>query len=166
MYRLGGQFRPSYGRFPPLVSRTGRYIPAVPIDTSILARSCATERFKADVVAYASRAEAPSIVLSRSLPRIKVIRLVNQLLHAHPEWAIERVRIDARSGCSDFVGTAVVEGGGESRAFEFAWDCRWRAEQEGWVDAFGFPDQIRAADEFGWQCFHRWQELTAPRAEH
>ena len=34
---------------------------------------------------------------------------------------------------------------------------RWRAEQQGWVDAFGFPDQIRAADEFGWNCFHRWQ---------
>ena len=66
-------------------------------------------------------------------------------------------QVDARSGCSDFVGTAVVEGGGESRVIRFAWDCRWRAEQEGWVDAFGFPDQIRAADEFGWNCFHRWQ---------
>ena len=82
-----------------------------------------------------------------------MIRLINQLLHAHPEFAVERIRIDARSGCSDFVGTAVVEGRGESRVFEFAWDCRWRAEQQGWLDAFGFPDQIRAADEFGWNCY-------------
>ena len=129
----------------------------MPIDTQILTRSCATERFKTDVVAFASRADAPSITLLRNVPRIKVIRLINQLLHAHPEWVVERLRIDARSGCSDFVGTATVEGGGQSRTIEFAWDCRWRAEQEGCVDAFGFPDQIRAADEFGWKCFHRWQ---------
>ena len=129
----------------------------MPIDTKILARSCATDRFKADVVAFASRADVTSITLVRAVPRIKVVRLINQLLHAHPEWVVDRVQVDARSGCSDFVGTAVVEGGGESRVIRFAWDCRWRAEQEGWVDAFGFPDQIRAADEFGWNCFHRWQ---------
>jgi len=129
----------------------------VPIDTKILARSCATDRFKADVVAFASRADVTSITLVRAVPRIKVVRLINQLLHAHPEWVVDRLQVDARSGCSDFVGTAVVEGGGESRVIRFAWDCRWRAEQEGWVDSFGFPDQIRAADEFGWNCFHRWQ---------
>ena len=109
------------------------------------------------MVAFASRADVTSITLVRAVPRIKVIRLINQLLHAHPEWVVDRLQVDARSGCSDFVGTAVVEGGGESRVIRFAWDCRWRAEQEGWVDAFGFPDQIRAADEFGWNCFHRWQ---------
>ncbi|HEX6048036.1 MAG TPA: hypothetical protein VFZ21_02165 [Gemmatimonadaceae bacterium] len=132
----------------------------MPIDTDLLARSCATPRFKTDVLAFASRADVASITLSRAVPRIKVIRLINQLLHAHPEFAIERLHIDARSGCSDFVGTVVVEGAGESRLFEFAWDCRWRAEQQGWVDAFGFPDQIRAADEFGWNCFQRWQERS------
>ena len=129
----------------------------MPIDTKILTRSCATNRFKNDVIAFASRADVPSITLVRAVPRVKVVRLINQLLHAHPEWVVDRLRVDARSGCSDFVGTAVVEGGGQSRVIQFAWDCRWRAEQEGWVDAFGFPDQIRAADEFGWNCFHRWQ---------
>ena len=137
----------------------------MPIDTQILTRSCATDRFKTDVVAFAARADAPSITLVRTVPRIKVIRLINQLLHAHPEWVVERLRVDARSGCSDFVGTVTVEGGGQSRTIEFAWDCRWRAEQQGWVDAFGFPDQIRAADEFGWNCFHRWQlHQTAAQA--
>jgi hypothetical protein len=136
----------------------------VPLDTQILTSSCATDRFKADVVAFASRAEAPSITLVRNVPRIKVIRLINQLLHAHPEWVVERLRVDARSGCSDFVGTLTVEGGGQSRVIEFAWDCRWRAQQEGWVDAFGYPDQIRAADEFGWKCFHHWQPSQAQSA--
>ena len=133
----------------------------MPIDAQILSRSCASERFKTDVVAFVSREEAPSITLTRTVPRVKVIRLINHLLYAHPEWAIERLQIDARSGCSDFVGTVVVESAGESRAFEFAWDCRWRAEQQGWVDAYGFPDQIRAADEFGWNCFQRWSEHRA-----
>ena len=133
----------------------------MPIDTKILTRSCATDRFKNDIIAFASRSDAPSITLVRNVPRIKVIRLINQLLHAHPEWVVDRLQIDARSGCSDFVGTAIVEGGGQSRVIQFAWDCRWRAEQEGWVDAFGFPDQIRAADEFGWNCFLRWQAEPA-----
>jgi hypothetical protein len=128
----------------------------VPLDAKILTRSCATDRFKNDIIAFASRSDVPSITLVRNVPRIKVIRLINQLLHAHPEWVVDRLQVDARSGCSDFVGTAIVEGSGQSRVIQFAWDCRWRAEQEGWLDAFGFPDQIRAADEFGWNCFHRW----------
>ena len=135
----------------------------MPIDTQLLARSFASEQFKADVIALSSRFDrdpaARSITFTRAVPRIKVIRLVNQILHTHPEWAIERLHVDARSGCSDFVGTVTVEGAGESRTFEFAWDCRWRAEQQGWVDAFGLPDQIRAADEFGWNCFSRWQPV-------
>ena len=136
----------------------------MPIDTQLLARSSATERFKADVVALSSRLEAASITYSRVVPRIKVLRLINQILHAHPEWAIERLHVDARSGCSDFIGTVTVEGAGEQRTIEFAWDCRWRAEQEGWVDAFGFPDQIRAADEFGWNCFYHWQPIQRSAA--
>ena len=133
----------------------------MPIDAQILTRSSATSRFKADLLAFSSRADVPSITLSRPVPRIKVIRLIAQLLNAHPEWTVERLHIDARSGCSDFVGTVVIEGGGESQMFEFAWDCRWRAEEQGYVDAFGFPDQIRAADEFGWNCFYRWQPVKA-----
>ena len=137
----------------------------MPIDAKILARSFASERFKSDVLAFSARAEAPSITMTRNVPRIKVIRLVNQVLHAHPEWAIERLHVDGRSGCSDFVGTVTVEGAGESRTFEFAWDCRWRAEQQGWLDCYGFPDQIRAADEFGWNCFQRWAEYQTPLAQ-
>jgi len=131
----------------------------VPIDAQILSRSCASERFKTDVVAFASRAEAPSIALTRNVPRIKVIRLINHLLYAHPEWAIERLHIDARSGCSDFVGTVKVETKSGTHVYEFIWDCRWRAEQEGWTDYFGFPDQMRAAREYDWRCFARWETV-------
>lgn len=136
-----------------------RYISLVPIDTQLLSQSSATDRFKADVLALASRLDAASITYTRVVPRIKVLRLINQILHAHPEWSIERLHVDARSGCSDFVGTVTVEGAGETQTIEFAWDCRWRAEQQGWLDAYGFPDQIRAADEFGWNCFYVWQPV-------
>ena len=52
-----------------------------------------------------------------------------------------------------------------THVYEFVWDCRWRAEQEGWTDCFGFPDQIRAAREYDWRCFERW-EPVARRATH
>ena len=66
-----------------------------------------------------------------------------------------------RSGCSDFVGTVHVHTAHGPRVYEFAWDCRWRAEQEGWTDCFGLPDQIRAAQEYDWKCFERWQQQSS-----
>jgi hypothetical protein len=127
-------------------------------DETILSRSNAAAGFKHAVRAYAARQPVAEILVKHHVPRVKVLRLLHQLLHAHPEFAIERVFIDAHSGCSDFAGTIIVEGAGDARVFEFLWDCRWRAEQEGWLDCFGFPDQIRAAEEFGWQCFATWRE--------
>ena len=47
------------------------------------------------------------------------------------------------------------------QVFDFVWDCRWRAEREGYVDYFGFPDQARAAREFDWQCFQVWQRRNS-----
>lgn len=133
----------------------------MPIDPQILQRSRATEAFKQALRRYATRSDVDQIVTTRHLPRVKVLRLVTQLLHAHPEFQVERVHVDARSGCSDFEGHLMVEGAGEARIFEFVWDCRWRAEQEGWIDCFGFPDQIRAASEFDWRCFAEWKERTS-----
>ncbi|HET7457556.1 MAG TPA: hypothetical protein VFJ74_07865 [Gemmatimonadaceae bacterium] len=127
----------------------------------LLASSHATPEFKADVLAYASYQDAPRITTARHAPRIKVLRLVAQLLSAEPSLPVERVRVEGLSGCADFRGTATVEAGGETRTFEFVWDCHWRAVQEGWTDAFGLPDQIRAAREFGWRCFERWAERDA-----
>jgi hypothetical protein len=129
-----------------------------------LERSAAVAGFKADVQAFLVHEPAPRIGVTRLAPRVKVARLLAQLLDAEPDLPVERVRIDAVSGCSDFRGTLVVEAAGETRAFEFVWCCQWRADQEGWRDAFGFSDQIRAAREFDWRCFEQWREVEATTA--
>ena len=127
----------------------------------LLAGSEATEEFKADVARFVEGRPAERLTAVRHAPRVKVLRVIAQLLSAEPGLTIERVRIDAWSGCSDFRGTIVVETREGERSFGFRWDCSWRAEQQGWYDAFQLPDQIRAAREFGWQCFERWEELVA-----
>ena len=127
--------------------------------TEIIDRCRATEEFKQEVRAFAEHRATTRITTSRPAPRVKVVRVLTQLLHAEPGLEVERVTVDAWSGCSDFRGTlTVVDAGGERRTFDFVWDCHWRAVEEGWTDAFGLPDQIRAAREFGWRCFERWQE--------
>ena len=126
---------------------------------SLLDRSLAAEAFKADVRALLAHQPAPRIATARLAPRVKVARVVAQLLDAEPALPIERVRVDAVSGCSDFRGTVVVETAIGARTFEFVWCCQWRADQEGWRDAFGFSDQIRAAREYDWRCFERWDEV-------
>jgi hypothetical protein len=94
-------------------------------------------------------------------PRIKVQRLLMQLLASESALPITRVVVRGRSGCSDFSGEVKVETVSETHVFDFVWDCRWRAEKEGWTDCFGLPDQMRAAQEFGWQCFQVWTPRSA-----
>lgn len=127
---------------------------------SLLRASCATEEFKADVRRYSRHAHAERITASHHAPPVKVLRVVSQLLAQHPEAVVNRIHVVARAGCSDYTGTVDVETLGGTRRFEFTWCCRWRAEREGWVDCFGFPDQIRAAQAFDWQCFQRWEERS------
>lgn len=124
----------------------------------VLERSRATESFVLALRRFAEGHDVAAIELVRRAPRIKVLRVLAQLLHAAPDLPIERVRLDGRSGCSDFAGTIEVETAHGVRRFDFVWDCRWRAEQEGWRDWLGLPDQIRAAEEFGWRCFAVWSE--------
>lgn len=124
----------------------------------LLAASSATDAFKVAVRAYLDHKDAPAIQVVRHAPRVKVQRLLSQLLSAEPALAIEAVTVDGVSGCSDYRGTLRVESRGVSKVFNFVWDCQWRAREEGWTDYFGFPDQIRAAREFGWRCFARWDE--------
>ncbi len=99
-----------------------------------------------------------TIAFRRGAPTVKVERVLTQLLSELPDARIERIEIDARSGCSDFGGHLTVHADGASRVFDFVWDCRWRASEEGWTDHWGEPDQIRAAREFGWRCFAVWAE--------
>ena len=125
----------------------------------VLATSSAVETFKRAVRSYCETGTADHIHVEGSAPRIKVRRVLTQVLAAEPQLPIERIAVRARSGCSDFVGTIQVQTASETRVYEFVWDCRWRAEQEGWMDCFGFPDQIRAAREYDWRCFVRWEPV-------
>jgi len=128
----------------------------------VLATSSAAETFKSAVRSYCETGSADHIQVDGFAPRIKVRRVLTQVLATQPDLPIERIAVRARSGCSDFVGTVQVHTAGETRVFEFVWDCRWRAEQEGWTDCFGFPDQIRAAQEYDWRCFLRWEPAGRP----
>ncbi|HKO16366.1 MAG TPA: hypothetical protein VJU87_09005 [Gemmatimonadaceae bacterium] len=125
----------------------------------ILARSLAAEPFKSDVLAFCSRGSASRIHVHGALPQVKIQRLLTHMLFTEPELPVERIALRGSSGCADFTGQVEVRTRSETRVYEFVWDCRWRAEQEGWRDWFGLPDQIRAAQEFDWRCFQVWRQL-------
>lgn len=120
--------------------------------------AAAHPEFKREVLDYLRGADATRIALDGYAPRVKVERVLTQLLHAHPDLPIERVVVRGRSGCSDFSGEVVAISAEQEHRFTFEWCCSWKAEQEGWKDYFGFWDQARAAREFGWNCFRRWEQ--------
>ncbi|MBX7245534.1 MAG: hypothetical protein K1X53_08540 [Candidatus Sumerlaeaceae bacterium] len=122
----------------------------------LLAQSAATEEFKTAVGALEGGKNSPIIGFSRGCPPVKVLRVISKLLEDQPGLAVRNVQVEADSGCSDFVGTLTVNDG--EYVFDFVWDCKWRAQQEGWKDWFGEPDQIRAAREFGYQCFETFKQ--------
>ena len=131
--------------------------------TPLLDRSAATDQLKLamrTLVAqpWGNAQSCESLVCRRGMPSVKVERVLTQLLSELPDAPITRVEIDARSGCSDFSGHLTVHIGDAVRVFDFVWDCRWRAAEEGWTDHWGEPDQMRAAREFGWRCFAVWAE--------
>ncbi|MBI1785797.1 hypothetical protein HYR69_11690 [Candidatus Sumerlaeota bacterium] len=127
-------------------------IAAKPIE-ELLERSAAAPGFKDAVLNLADGSPQELIRFSPGAPSVKVLRVVMKILEEWPDLPIESVYVQGSSGCSDFVGRAAVQPGGIN--FDFEWDCRWRAEQLGWMDAFGDPDQIRAARAYGYQCFRR-----------
>jgi hypothetical protein len=124
--------------------------------SKLLKRSAATPAFKKAVAAVEKGKKSEPIRFEAGSPPIKVLRLIAKLIEECPDLAVESIEISAKSGCSDFVGSAVVHPG--PVRIDFEWDCRWRAEQQGWTDAFGDPDQGRAARKFGYQCFRRFEK--------
>jgi hypothetical protein len=124
---------------------------------TLMQSSLATLEFKEAVASFASGQDAGLVKVETRVPRVKVQRLLAQLLAVEPSLEIQDVVVRGMSGCSDFVGTIDVRTKQGAHVFEFAWCCRWRAEHEGYIDYFGFPDQSRAAREFDWQCFQRWE---------
>jgi hypothetical protein len=128
----------------------------------LLDRSLADPAFKDDVRAFARYHSAPRVGVETGAPRVKLLRVIAQLLDAEPGLPVERVALRGVSGCCDFRGTLLVEAGGATLRFEFVWDCRWRATREGWVDSWGGADQARAAREFGYRCFREWVRADTP----
>jgi hypothetical protein len=105
------------------------------------------------------------IVVGPRCPPVKVERTLTKALLEYPELPVESIEIDATSGCEYFRGRIVLHAPEGSRSAVFDWDCKWRAEREGLRDWFGFPDQARAAREFGWDCFRVWEDDTDPAVE-
>lgn len=128
---------------------------------SLLQTSSATSGFWAAVATFLSGEQSDRVKVETWVPYVKVRRLLTQLLAQEPALQIEGVVIRGSSGCSDFVGSVDVHTTSGPATFDFAWDCRWRAQREGFVDYFGFPDQMRAAQEFDWQCFRHWERRAS-----
>lgn len=128
----------------------------LPDFSAMLKKSAATASFieALDSFRASGQPDGKAISSNSGAPAVKVARVIQKLLEAQPDWAIQSVSINGQSGCSDFRGTLKVGlETGEQKTIEFVWDCAWRANQEGWKSYFGDPDQQRAAREFGYQCF-------------
>lgn len=123
----------------------------------LLAASRAADAFKNDVRSFYSNGDAGRIAAKGGIPHVKIGRLLKHVLASAPELPIEQLSLRGYSGCSDFGGIVEIQTASGAHTYEFHWDCRWRAQEEGWVDYFGFPDQIRAAREFDWRCFRVWR---------
>lgn len=125
---------------------------------TVIDGSRATPAFKDAVAAFLRGQASDRLRVESYAPPVKVQRVLAQLLAAEAALEIEHVVIRGRSGCSDFVGSVDVRTTTAAHTFDFVWCCRWRAETEGYVDYFGYPDQTRAAQEFGWRCFRQWEQ--------
>lgn len=128
--------------------------------TQLLAGSSVTEEFKNAVDGFLESGRSnDQIVFGYSSPPVKVARTITKVLEEYGHLPIESVHIEGQSGCEYYRGELIVRTGDDERSVTFHWDCRWKALQEGWVDYFGFPDQIRAAQVYDYQCFKVWKEL-------
>ncbi len=125
----------------------------------LLDATAAHPEFKREVSDYLRGGAVSRIELEGYAPRVKIERVLTQLFHSQPELTVERVVVRGRSGCSDFTGEVRVYAGEAEHRFEFTWCCAWKAREQGWKDCYGFWDQQRAAREFGWQCFERWEPV-------
>jgi hypothetical protein len=131
--------------------------------SQLLERSSATPAFRGELLGFA-RDGRPSarIRFDAGAPPVKVERALAKVLVEYPELPIESIEVRGRSGCATFTGELVVSTATAERRIAFLWDCRWRAEEQGWYDFFGFPDQARAAREFEWDCFREWRPAGGP----
>jgi hypothetical protein len=127
--------------------------------------SRAAEPFRAAVDEFLRTGSANErLAFDRRSPAVKVERTLIKLLVEYPHLEIESIEIQGSSGCEYYRGELTLRTAASEHRVEFHWDCRWRAEENGWLDYFGFPDQIRAAREHGWDCFRAWEESSVSPA--
>lgn len=122
-----------------------------------LAASAATAEFREALAAFGLGQPQDRLTVRGDAPLIKVQRVLTKLFEELPEHPIERVTIEARSGCSNYTGRLRVEPGGIE--YEFDWDCEWKARQVGYV-LLGWANQRRAAEEFGYDCFRVFSRVA------
>jgi hypothetical protein len=124
-----------------------------------LAGSAATPGFREAVEAFTAGAgPAEKLSFPVTAPRVKVERTLTKLLEEYPTLPIEGADIKGHSGCEFFRGIATIRADNRVLRVHFEWNCKWKAMELGWKDYFGFPDQVRAAHEFGHDCFRAWEE--------
>lgn len=126
----------------------------------LLDRSAAAAPFREAMLRFLQDGRSSERVsFGYGCPPVKVERALYKVLVEYPELPIESIELQASSGCEYFRGKLAVRTPDGEKRVSFHWDCKWKAEQQGWRDWFGFPDQGRAAREFGWDCFRAWDEL-------
>ena len=124
-----------------------------------LERSQASAAFRESVSAFLKTGRANErIVFDYRSPSVKVERALTKALEEYPDTPIESIELNGSSGCEFYRGTMTLRTADDERRVRFHWDCKWRAEEQGWRDYFGFADQTRAAREFGHDCFRAWEE--------
>jgi hypothetical protein len=127
-----------------------------------LERSQATPAFRESVAAFLKTGRSNDhLVFDYRSPTVKVERALTKALEEYPELPFESIELEGSSGCEYYRGVMTLRAEGVERRVRFHWDCKWRAEQQGWRDYFGFADQTRAAREFGHDCFRVWEEEPA-----
>ncbi len=125
----------------------------------LLRGSRAVDVFKQAVLKFARGGEDSDLIrYSPGAPRIKIIRVLMKLLESCPDEEIADVDIEGVSTCSAFCGKLTFGPAGKKLVFE--WDCRWKAEETGFVTWYGAPDQSKAAELFGYQCFRQFQPVV------
>jgi hypothetical protein len=132
--------------------------------TEILANSAAAETFKVAVLDIEAGRGNPLVEHSWQHPKVKVLRVLLKLLDTHPAAPVQRALIEAQSGCSDFRGRLRYYSP-EEHTVRFVWDCAWKAREVGYKLPSGGADQVRAAREFGYECFQDFREEPGAAAD-
>lgn len=131
----------------------------VPTLEELLEASKASEEFKEEVRELETNQKSTeTISFHPGNPPVKVLRVIMGLLEKAPDYVIEKVEVTGVSGCSDYRGTVTVNDG--DRVYHFVWDCAWKAQEMGWKDFMGYPDQVKAARTFGYQCFQEFHLMN------